>query len=191
MDLKFWVKKRVAKFFLLLEKWRERLYYWKIQTNNNIAIDKTTRILPSVIIDTYKGGIISIGKNTEILHGVVIKTYGGSITIGNECSINPYTIIYGHGNTTIGNNVLIAGGCMLIPSNHNFSRIDIPINTQGEKSIGIVIEDDVWIGHGCSILDGVRIEKGSIVGAGSVVTHHVESYSIVAGVPARLVKKRS
>jgi acetyltransferase-like isoleucine patch superfamily enzyme len=141
-------------------------------------------------IDTFKGGTISIDSNTEILDGVLVITYGGDIKIGKDCSINPYTIVYGHGNTTIGNNVLIAGGCMIIPSNHIFSRTDIPISVQGKESQGIEISDDVWIGHGCSILDGVKIGEGSVIAAGSVVTQSVEAYSIMGGVPARLLKKR-
>ena len=145
MGVKFLIKKNAVKTLLFFERWHSRFYYWKIILNPNITIDRTTRILPSALLETYLGGSISIGRCTEILHGAVIQTYGGNIVIGNHCSINPYTIIYGHGNTTIGDNVLIAGGCMIIPSNHNFIRVDVPINSQGAKSIGIVIEDDVWI----------------------------------------------
>ena len=136
------------------------------------------------------GGKIFIGKNSQILDGVLILTYGGTIDIGENCNINPYTIIYGHGGTKIGNNVLIAGHCMIIPNNHIFSDKNIPISKQGCIAKGITIEDDVWIGHGCSILDGVTIGKGSIIAAGSVVSKSVEAYSVVAGVPAKKIKER-
>lgn len=125
------------------------------------------------------------------MDGVLVLTYGGNIRIGRQCSINPYTVIYGHGNTTIGDNVLIAGGCMIIPSNHTFSRLDIPINQQGNTARGIVIEDNVWIGHGCSILDGVTIGEGSVVAAGSVVTRSTPPRVVVAGIPAKVVKNRN
>ncbi len=63
--------------------------------------------------------------------------------------------------------------------------------SQGLNKKGIKIGDNVWIGAGCTILDGVEIGTGSVVAAGSVVTKSVESYTIVAGVPAKVIKKRS
>lgn len=137
-------------------------------------------------------GQIEIGDNNEFMHGALLMTYGGVIRIGNSCSINPYTIIYGHGEgVTIANNVLIAGHCMIIPSTHNHSRLDIPINQQGGTSKGIVIEDNVWIGAGCKLLYGVTIGTGSIIAAGSVVNKSIESNSIAGGLPATIIRKRS
>jgi acetyltransferase-like isoleucine patch superfamily enzyme len=117
--------------------------------------------------------------------------YGGCITIGDNCSINPYTVLYGHGKgLVIGSNVLIAGHCLIIPANHVFARTDITINKQGTASKGIIIEDDVWIGAGCQVLDGVTIGKGAIIAAGSVVNKSVDAYTIVGGVPAGFIKNR-
>jgi acetyltransferase-like isoleucine patch superfamily enzyme len=158
----------------------------------NVKIGERNKIHTSALLDTTLGGKISLGSNNEILNGCLIMTYGGSVTIGSNCSVNPYTIIYGHGKgTIIGNNVLIAGQCMIIPSNHNFSRTDIPINQQGETSKGIVIEDNVWIGAGCKILDGVTIKEGAIIAAGAVITKDVPPSSIVGGVPAEIIKVRA
>jgi acetyltransferase-like isoleucine patch superfamily enzyme len=158
----------------------------------NVLTGDANRIHDTVLFDTSAGGTITIGSNNEILNGCLLMTYGGNISIGNNCSINPYTILYGHGKgLVVGNNVLIAGHCLIIPSNHVFSRTDIPINQQGEHSKGIVIEDDVWIGGGCQILDGVTITKGCIIAAGSVVNKSTEPYSIMGGVPAKLIKKRT
>ncbi|PZO38721.1 MAG: acyltransferase [Pseudanabaena frigida] len=120
----------------------------------------------------------------------MIMTYGGNISIGSNCSINPYTIIYGHGGTKIGNNVLIAGHCMIIPNNHVYKDRSKTIWEQGNISKGINIEDDVWIAHNCSILDGVTLEKGSVVAAGAVVNKNVPAYAVVAGVPAKIIKYR-
>ncbi|MCB9079909.1 MAG: acyltransferase [Anaerolineaceae bacterium] len=120
----------------------------------------------------------------------MLLTYKGEIEIGDNCSINPFCVIYGHGGVKIGNDVLIATHTVIIPSNHNFSSLDRPIRLQGNTSKGIIIEDDVWIGAGCKILDGVIIGKSSIVAAGSVVNKSIEPYSIVGGVPAKLIRKR-
>lgn len=156
----------------------------------NVFIHYQARISRRAVIRVVNGGTIKINKHTEVLDFAMILTYGGSIEIGENCSINPMSMLYGHGNLRIGNNVLIAGGCMLIPANHVYSRIDVPINNQGLSKRGIVIEDDVWIGHGCSILDGVTIRKGCIIGAGTVVTKDTEPYSLYCGVPAVKIKSR-
>jgi acetyltransferase-like isoleucine patch superfamily enzyme len=185
------IKKYIAdKFYLLIKQNIETDFARKKVLQAGLQLGKNVWIAESAIVQSFIGGQICIGDNTSVNEGVCIMTYGGDIRIGENCDINPYTIIYGHGGTTIGNNVLIAGHCMIIPNNHLFNRRDIPINKQGNASLGIKIEDDVWIGHGCSILDGVLIGKGSIVAAGSVVTKSVQPYSIVGGVPAKFIKYR-
>jgi acetyltransferase-like isoleucine patch superfamily enzyme len=165
--------------------------YQKIKQNQNIQLGLNVKISPTSRIETRYGGSIKIGNGTEILDGVLILTYGGNIEIGENCSINPYTVIYGHGNTFIGNDVLIAGHCMIIPNNHSYADSQIPIRLQGTSRIGISIMDNVWIGHGCTILDGCQIERGVIVAAGSVVRGEIEENTIVAGIPAKVIKKRN
>lgn len=139
--------------------------------------------------DSLGGGII-IGANCWISHGAQILTHGGNIKIGNNCTINPYTIIYGQGGVTIGNNVRIAAHCVVVPSNHIFTSVSIPIYKQGLSKKGIVIKDDVWIGAGVKVLDGVTIGKGCVIGANSVVTRSLDDYGVYVGTPARLIKKR-
>ena len=144
----------------------------------------------SVQFNTINGGHIKIGNNCEIKSGSKLITYGGNIIIGDYCSINPYTMLYGQGNLNIGNNVRIATQCVLIPSNHNFLNLNIPIRLQGTTNKGIIIEDDVWLGCGVKVLDGVTIKKGCVIGAGSVVTTSTEPFGVYVGVPARLIRKR-
>lgn len=181
----------------LINKIKKKVFVWLYEyqryklMKNKVFIGKENRIHKSVHISNIGQGQIKIGDNNEILNGCLLMTYGGSIHIGSNCSINPYTIIYGHGKgVKIGNNVLIAGHCLIIPANHIFSRTDIPINQQGTASKGIEIEDDVWIGAGCRILDGVKIARGTIVAAGSVVNKSTIPYSVIGGVPAKLIKMR-
>lgn len=173
----------------LVVKMQAKCHRWRLVNQSNIKIDKNANISSRSIIEIKYGGKITIG-NSEVLENVIIQTYGGNIVIGEKCSINVNTIIYGHGNTIIGNNVLIAGGCMIIPANHNFNRLDIPIRTQGLTTKGVIIENNVWIGHGCSILDGVTIGEGSVVAAGTVVNKSVPKNAIVAGVPSKIIKIR-
>lgn len=96
-----------------------------------------------------------------------------------------------YGPVTIGNHVMMGPDCIIYTQNHEFSNINIPMDQQGfQLEQEVIIEDDVWIGGRVIILPGVRIGKGSIIGAGSVVSKNVESYSIVVGNPARRVKTR-
>ncbi|HPQ27813.1 MAG TPA: acyltransferase [Desulfobacteraceae bacterium] len=95
------------------------------------------------------------------------------------------------GLTTIGKDVMMADEVMIISGNHHFDRTDIPMRLQGGEDQRVVIEDDVWIGARVIILPGRRIGKGSILGAGSVITCDVEPYSVMGGNPARLIRRRS
>ncbi len=155
-----------------------------------VKIGKRTYIENNVELDTISGGHIEIGNKCELHSGCKILTYGGTIKIGNNCSINPYTILYGQGNLTIGNCVRIAAHCVIIPSNHNFDKTECAIMHQGLTNKGITIEDDVWLGCGVRVLDGVTIRKGCVIGAGSVVTHSTEPFGVYVGCPARKIKCR-
>lgn len=167
-----------------------RRYQLKSYAHNNIFIHPSVYIAKSAKIETRLGGKITINEGTEVLDGVLILTYGGDISIGKRCSINPYSILYGHGGLSIGDDVMIAGANMIIPNNHKFNDFSKPISQQGSTSEGIRIENNVWIAHGCSILDGVLIESGAVVAAGAVVNKKVEANTIVGGIPAKKIKDR-
>lgn len=134
---------------------------------------------------------IYIGNRTIIKSFAIISTQpGGSIKIGENCSVNPYCVLYGHGGLTIGDNVRIATHTVIVPANHNYNVPDKLISQQDLTRKGIVIGDDVWIGAGVRILDGCNIGKGAVIGAGAVVTTNVPEYTVYVGTPARFLKKR-
>lgn len=108
----------------------------------------------------------------------------GYIQIGRDSGIGQGTILYGNGGLTIGDHVLIAGQCFVVASRHNFDDPAMPISEQGYSAKGIVIEDNVWIGAGAKILDGVTIGQGAVVGANAVVTVSVPPGERVGGIPA-------
>jgi len=95
------------------------------------------------------------------------------------------------GNIILGNDILMGPDVIMMATSHEYSNIDIPINQQGStKERQINIHDDVWIGTRVVILPGVTIGSHSIIAAGAVVTKSFEPYSIIGGVPAKLIKKR-
>lgn len=151
-----------------------------------------------VIIDAYakiychKNGRIKIGDGTYIGDHAIVHTgkKDGWVTIGNNCTVQPFSIVHGHGGCDIGNDVRIASHNVIIPANHRFEDSSKPIREQGVTRIGIRIENDVWIGSGCIVLDGVTVGRGSVIGAGSVVNKSVPPGSISIGSPARQIGAR-
>ena len=154
----------------------------------NLSIKKTAIIEKDVEID--KTGYITIGEKSIIRRWTVLRTYGGYISIGNNCSINSFCHLSGNGGIEIGDNVLIASHTVIVSSNHIFINTNIPIKNQSETRKLVKIEDDCWLGSGAIILEGVTIHRGSVIGAGSVITRDVPAYSVVVGVPGRIIKKR-
>jgi acetyltransferase-like isoleucine patch superfamily enzyme len=112
----------------------------------------------------------------------------GFIHIGSNSTVGQGSLLYGNGGLTIGNNVMIAGQCAIIASSHNYDNADIPMIRQGYTAKGITIYDNVWIGAGARILDGVTVGEGSIVGANAVVNSTVAPGDRVGGIPARSLK---
>lgn len=169
---------------------------------DGISIGSNCRILKYSKLDTSTNpssadflkfstiGRITIGNRVKIKEYAFLYSYDGFIVIDDDCTINPFTIIYGQGGVTIGKNVMIAAQCILVSSNHRFDSTEIPMAQQGLSKLGITIGDDVWIGSSVKVLDGVTIGRGSIVAAGSVVTKSLDEFGIYAGIPAKLIRKR-
>jgi acetyltransferase-like isoleucine patch superfamily enzyme len=155
-----------------------------------ISIDPSSWVAARSVIKVCGGGTIRIGRNCEIHPLSMILTYGGNIEIGDNCSLNPFAIVYGHGGVRIGNSVRIAAHTVIIPANHNRPSDDIPLDSSGMTCRGIIIDDNVWLGVGCRVLDGVHLSRNVIVGAGSVVSRSMPANATVAGVPARIIKAR-
>ncbi len=139
----------------------------------------------------HLGDRVSIGKYAIIRPSNI---YGGPIgeglVMGNHSNIGPYNYIGCSGKITIGNNVMLAPRVSIYAENHVFENPNITITEQGVTKIDVVIEDDCWIAANAVILAGVRIGKGAVVAAGSVVNEDVPAFSVVAGVPARVIKSR-
>lgn len=160
----------------------------QIVLGEHVIIDEFVQL----IANSSHAQAISLGRKTFIRSMVSLNAGGpdGFIHIGENSGIGQGSVLYGNGGLVIGDNVLIAGQCFIVASSHQFDSTERPISEQGFSSKGITIGDDVWIGAGAKILDGVEIGEGCVVGANSVVNRSVEPQSIVAGVPAKLIRMR-
>ena len=137
------------------------------------------------------GGEIRVGDECELRCFSRFEAHDGYIRIGARCGINPYTLLSGYGGLTIGNDVRIGSHCAILTSTHRFEDAQITIREQGLERLATIVEDNVWMGHGCTILGGVRIGQGAIIGAGAVVTRDVPPESIATGIPAQVTGKRA
>lgn len=125
-----------------------------------------------------------IGSNVNIEPHVI---FNHALSIGDNSGIGEYSEIYG--DVRIGNDVMMGTNCIIYSRNHSFARTDIPIWQQGFSEVKpVIIGNDVWIGGRVTILPGVHIGNGAIIGAGAVVTKDVPEYAIAVGNPA-IVKK--
>ncbi len=120
----------------------------------------------------------------------VLSDRGSGISIGENSYIGPNCILGAAGGIKIGRDVTIGAYVDILAENHRFDDNNIAINLQGVTRKGIIIGDDCWIGNKVIIVDGVRIGKGSVIGAGSVVTRDVPENSIAVGNPARVIRER-
>ena len=141
---------------------------------------------------------VSIGKNSTFGRGTVLWA-PHCLSIGNNVYIGKYCTL--QADITMGNNIEIANNVGLIGKyDHDYTAIgrsikdapwigDPDYDFKG-KDQAIVLEDDVWIGFGAVVFTGITVHRGAIVAAGSVVTHDVPPYSIVAGNPAKVIGER-
>lgn len=123
------------------------------------------------VIAACDDGTVRIGDGVGLNQGVYLNACnGGRIDIADDVIIGPYTVMR--------------------TSDHRFSDPARPIVTQGHTPGEIVIETDVWLGAHVTVVGGVRIGRGAVVAAGAVVTRDVDPMTLVAGVPARLIRRR-
>ncbi|MDE5750266.1 MAG: sugar O-acetyltransferase [Duncaniella sp.] len=152
----------------------------------NTATELNTGVKTPAEVHEYMRKILGkpLPESTTVMPPFYID-YGKPVTIGEDCFIQQCCTFFGRGGITIGNGVFIGPKCNLITINHDPD----PENRSATYGQPIVLEDKVWIGINSTILPGVRIGYGAIVGAQSVVTHDVPPMTIVAGNPARIIKK--
>lgn len=136
---------------------------------------------------------IDIGANFSCLRNCTLAACeDGAVKIGSRVSFNANVYINAcdKGTIVLGNDVAVGPNVVMRASDHVTSSLDKPIREQGHTGGSIIVEDDVWVAANVTILGGVRIGRGAVVAAGSVVNRDVSPYTIVGGIPARLAKRR-
>jgi acetyltransferase-like isoleucine patch superfamily enzyme len=166
----------------------------RIRFANHVRLARGVYLDEGVYLHALPHGI-EIGENTYVMHHAELHVYNfrdlphAGIKIGKNCLISEFTILRGQGGITIGDNVYTSPFVQIVAVNHVYDDPHRPIIEQGITAQGIVIEDNAWIGSSAIILDGVRVGKGAVVAAGAVVSKDVPPHTVVAGVPAKVIKE--
>jgi acetyltransferase-like isoleucine patch superfamily enzyme len=176
---------------VLCEK-RVRLYHARhIQAGKSFNLEEGCEIVGLSKRGILFGHRCTVGRFATIRPtNVLLDEPGEGLKVGNGSNIGAFSYIGCSGYIEIGDNVMMGPRVNLMAENHNFEQAKIPMKEQGVTRSFIKIEDDVWLGVGSTVVAGVTVGSGSIVAAGAVVTKDVPPYSIVGGVPARVLKSR-
>lgn len=160
----------------------------KIEIGDNVAINDFA------VLDAYGGekSRIKIGDGALVSRSTILNSKGGSIEIGERANLGTMSIIFSRDcKVSVGSDVLISAYCYLMGGgSHSMERTDIPIAYQGAECRGIEIGDNVWFGSGVKVLDGFSIGRDSVIGTNSFVNCDIPEFTIAAGNPAQIVKKR-
>ena len=171
--------------------WGRNVTLWhsrKMWIGDGVAVDEGSQLDAR----GCKPGEFHIGDGVLISRGCIISGKDGPLTIGNRANIGAGCVFYASTRLEIGADTLMAAQCYVGGGRYAVhGPTDIPIAEQPEPRRGVVIENDCWLGAGAILLDGVRIGHGSVIAAGAVVTGDVVPLSVMAGVPARCVTKRT
>jgi len=155
----------------------------------NLVVHPTANVSPLAHIElVQKDSRIEIGPNSRIGTFAWLRSWGDGIQMGAHCTLNHYAMIQGP--VTLGDGVRIGAHSLFVGTEHNFATRDVPIYKQGTTWKGITVGPDVYIGSNVTVLDGVTIGEGAVLAAGAVIDKDVPPYTIVGGVPAKVIKER-
>ena len=147
---------------------------------------KCSKIHRSVRMDTPPYRKFSLGDYSVVESYSCINNAVGDVIIGDHTRVGLHNTVIGP--VTIGSHVNLAQGITVTALNHNFAEKGLRIDEQGVSTNPVTIGDDIWIGANAVILPGVTIGNHSVIAAGAVVTKDVPPYTLVAGVPAKIIK---
>lgn len=158
--------------------------------SSDIIIGDNVIFKDRVELRATKGSLLNLNDGVELDRDVrIISTNSSKVIFGRYTRVGFNSVFNCGADLKVGSNVLFAGFCYIVTSNHNISRADL-IQNQGHTHKAIVIGDDCWLGGGTFVLPGVELAVGNVVAANSLVNKSSDAYSIIAGSPARLIKHR-
>lgn len=182
------------RLMLTMDGWAALENGVRLRFANHIHLGHGAYLDQGVYVHACPDGV-TVGAGSLVMHGAVLHVYNfrdlphAGIRVGEDSLIGEYNVIRGQGGVTIGDRVYTSPLVQIVAVNHVFDDPKRPFVEQGITAEGIEIADDVWIGSGAVICDGVRVAKDAVVAAGAVVTKDVPAHTVVAGVPAQVIRE--
>lgn len=172
---------------------RARFYRWLWDARQQQSLVHAKVTIDGNHLDPF--GAIQLGRYCLIERDVSITLLAGDgadarLTLADKVFIGRNTFLAVYQPIEIGAHCMIGAYSYIVSNNHNYARRDIPMMEQGFSGAPIVIEDDVWLGTHVVVLPGVRIGRGAIVAAGSIVNKDIPPFQIWGGAPAKFIKER-
>ncbi|OHB73629.1 MAG: hypothetical protein A2Z25_11760 [Planctomycetes bacterium RBG_16_55_9] len=162
-----------------------RLFYVDREFPSSIHLGARLDVMPRC--PHHERHRLVLQKRSSIETRCVVNTWHGDVVLESGAGIGIGTIVIGP--VTIGRNSVCSQNSFISGESHLYTDLSKSLFDQGYKIQPVLIEENVWMGANCVVLPGVRIGKGSVVGAGSVVTNDIPSYSVAVGNPARVIKQ--
>lgn len=181
---------KTSKGFVFLGTHVKVRHAYQLSAGKNLILDDNVSINALSVNGIRFGNDVSVARDSILFCTGVIAQKGTGISIGDRTGIGARAFIAGQGGVTIGNDVITGPNIKIFSENHNFDDIQLTIKEQGVTKQPTVIGNNCWLGGGVTILAGAIIGDGCVIAADSVVTRSVPPNSVVAGVPARVIKTR-
>lgn len=178
--------KKLIDFLIMNQRDARPRWYIRLMTPLYQHRGRGSKIYHSVRMDTPPYRRFSLGRHSVVESFCCINNAVGNVIIGDHTRIGIHNTVIGP--VTIGSHVNLAQGITVTALNHNYKETGKRIDQQGVSTNPVVIGDDVWIGANAVILPGVTIGNHCVIAAGAVVTKDVPPHSLVAGVPAKIIK---
>jgi len=157
----------------------------------NIFLGNGVKIGEGCIIDARTlRSKIKIGDNVQLSRYTAVKAAEGDVEIGENVIVGPFSVLEGWGGLEIGKNAMISYHVVIMSIMYEFEDCSYPINQHPAKIGKITLGEDSWLGAHVVVLPGIEIGKGTVVGAGAVVTRNIPEYCVAVGVPAEVIRKR-
>jgi len=164
---------------------------YRVTAGKNLILEDNVSVNALSAKGIHLGDNVSIARDSILFCTGVIAHQGVGITIGDRTGISARAYFAGQGGITIGTDVIMGPNVQIFSENHNFDDLTLTIKEQGVTKHAVTIGNNCWIGGGSTILAGVQLGDGCVVAASSVVTKSFPANSVIAGVPAKLIKTRN
>jgi acetyltransferase-like isoleucine patch superfamily enzyme len=168
----------------------------KVRGKGRIHVGSASTLEEGVRIDGYARYGVVLAERVRIgAHSIIsctshLSRFGAGVSIGRDSGLGEWGYIGAAGGVTIGADVIMGQYVSFHSQEHTFVDCGVPMRLQGSTERGIVIEDDCWIGSRVTFLDGAHVRRGSVVAAGAVVRGQFPPFSVIGGVPARVLRDR-